>query len=845
MKYTVQDYLLFTANSKSNFISDPDSTLTRFKVNVPQNWKSYSDLYWTYFMNPKIKLPPQGWKIHISAGYNDMEKVIEIISSYMFKENITFKVVSSYEEWLIKNSKAADRSESGKFITIYPKDSEQFKKIIEDISKLISNCEIGPYILSDKRYKNTNVYYRYGAFKEIRNTDGVLCIRDKKGNLIPDYRVPFYQKPEFVIDPISTDKVENINNKDKLDSYNISSALSFSNAGGVYLGKQNKRRFVIKEGRKNAGIDSNFVDGFSRIQNEVNNLKKLRKSPYVIKLKDNFSVWIHNYLVEEYNPSETLGDYITNNFPPKKLNLKYINKIKMVSQKLIKAIEDIHGRGVAIGDLQPDNILINSDGSITLIDFEQANDVDKSYNPGLETIGFTNLDIKTYGQADWFAAYKTIEYAFLPLVDIDKLTEQTSEAYRYNNLKVYEKEAYTFLVNYKRMCFKKGKIKTTEKKGKIYPITVDNLDQAIEKIKKGIIDNLDFSTTKLIKGDIDQFICPTGKVNIINGALGLGLVINAFDQCNQKQFYKWYSNNKEKLMLKFTKDQGLFTGAAGIGSVLYSTVDKNFGKKLIDGIDTTKIEDLSIEKGLAGIGLAKLALNCVENDENRKTEIKNIAKTVNDNYLKCQSVGLLNGQLGLLLFLEKVGICFSDKKLVNSVKAKLKRFIKEKIIKTENGIFVEDRVLGSESYLPYLNSGTAGLEMILLEFIKDGISIKQVNRLINELSDTNNVMLSYMNGLFDGFAGLVLADSFAYNMKYQNSLEKKVNLLNNYLVITDEKILVPGVYGLKNSMDLATGAIGLLITLESICERNYGRWIPIIHSDNFSVFKGGDKNGRK
>lgn len=101
MKYTVQDYLLFTANSKSNFISDPDSTLTRFKVNVPQNWKSYSDLYWTYFMNPKIKLPPQGWKIHISAGYNDMEKVIEIISSYMFKENITFKVVSSYEEWLI------------------------------------------------------------------------------------------------------------------------------------------------------------------------------------------------------------------------------------------------------------------------------------------------------------------------------------------------------------------------------------------------------------------------------------------------------------------------------------------------------------------------------------------------------------------------------------------------------------------------------------------------------------------------------------------------------------------------------------------------------------------------
>ena len=58
-----------------------------------------------------------------------------------------------------------------------------------------------------------------------------------------------------------------------------------------------------------------------------------------------------------------------------------------------------------------------------------------------------------------------------------------------------------------------------------------------------------------------------------------------------------------------------------MGAVLYSEVDQELGKKLIDGIEVDQMTDLSLESGLAGIGLAKLSLQLLEPDEARKQEL--------------------------------------------------------------------------------------------------------------------------------------------------------------------------------------------------------------------------------
>ena len=117
----------------------------------------------------------------------------------------------------------------------------------------------------------------------------------------------------------------------------------------------------------------------------------MKDSPYVVNIKDYFQVWIHNYLVEDYLPLENLGDYIGNKFPVHADEAYYVEKIKTIAKNLVTAVDDVHERGVAVGDLQPDNILINeSKNQVLLIDLEQANELMAQYDPGLKTVGFVD-----------------------------------------------------------------------------------------------------------------------------------------------------------------------------------------------------------------------------------------------------------------------------------------------------------------------------------------------------------------------------------------------------------------------------------------------------------------------
>ena len=90
--------------------------------------------------------------------------------------------------------KYADRSGSGKFITVYPRDDEQFCYLLDSLNELTENVE-GPYILSDTKYGNGSVYFRYGGFyyrkQVLEGGKNVMVIATPDGNTIEDKRVPF------------------------------------------------------------------------------------------------------------------------------------------------------------------------------------------------------------------------------------------------------------------------------------------------------------------------------------------------------------------------------------------------------------------------------------------------------------------------------------------------------------------------------------------------------------------------------------------------------------------------------------------------------------------------------
>lgn len=253
---------------------------------LDETWTINKTHDWEYCIKTTTQLPKQGWKIHITTTLEQAQKCLNIIVPYLVDKSISFKFVPNIEELLMKNSKYGDRASSGKFITIYPKKEEEFIKMLPELAKLLSNFETGPYILNDKQWFDSNVFFRYGAFQKMTTVvDGreVFAIQSPDGKLIPDIREPFYEVPKFIKEPLviqEMTKKQNIkfNREDtsEFDKYDIKSAMHFSNAGGVYKALYKGDTFVIKEGRSQAGMDQLNRDGFKRLNNEYQVLKKLK-----------------------------------------------------------------------------------------------------------------------------------------------------------------------------------------------------------------------------------------------------------------------------------------------------------------------------------------------------------------------------------------------------------------------------------------------------------------------------------------------------------------------------------------------------------------------------------------
>nr|WEZ06314.1 DUF4885 family protein [Bacillus subtilis] len=191
------------------------------------------------------------------------------------------------------------------------------------ISSITRNFKKGPYILSDKRWKDSNVFYRYGGFILIVNEHGEYYIRDQEGNLIKDHRTPFYQVPDFVKDfddylnTINKSGDLEVKGESKLEQYQIETALSYSNAGGVYLAtrKKDNLKVIIKEARPNAGLDGVAKDALARQKIEYDALKKLKNVPGVVNLIEYFQEWEHYFLVEEFIEGRDLRQWIAQDFP--------------------------------------------------------------------------------------------------------------------------------------------------------------------------------------------------------------------------------------------------------------------------------------------------------------------------------------------------------------------------------------------------------------------------------------------------------------------------------------------------------------------------------------------------
>ena len=243
-----------------------DELIEVAKTHLPSTVQLKHDGIWVYCEPQEYSLPNQGWKIHISGTILTAVEILEKLVPVFIEEEVAFKFAADLMVTELINHKNWSRGSSGKFMTIYPRDEEHFRKVIERAYVDTTGLK-GPYILSDKRYKDSKVvFYRYGAFKSLRimNVYGekIPAIASPDGKLIPDERRPFFHLPPWVRPPFQEETVTGNGSGGGgqalllHDRYAIKKAIKFSNAGGIYKATDTRtgKIVIIREARPHISV---------------------------------------------------------------------------------------------------------------------------------------------------------------------------------------------------------------------------------------------------------------------------------------------------------------------------------------------------------------------------------------------------------------------------------------------------------------------------------------------------------------------------------------------------------------------------------------------------------------
>lgn len=385
---------------------------------LPKMWRLVQTSFWTQIMAPDKKSAVQGWKIHVSATPSSAKRTLEKVTPVCIGLGVEFKFAS--DEAILRQllSKNCARQSSGKFITIYPPTEALFKQLLEELYPVLRD-EVGPYILSDRRYKDSNVlHYRYGGFHSFPVVDvkgkTTLCILDDGYQFIEDIRAPQFALPTFIQDMLVDTPVRPSKNNETVtdapveatkpaavfgEKYTISSVIKFSNSGGVYHAKniENDEAVIIKESRPFTGIDSIGTDNITRLEKEHRILSKISHEGIAPKAYDLFREWEHAFLALEVAKGVTLRQHLVSTNPlihnvaSAEAMRNWLSDILRISVSLLEMVIKLHRNNIVFGDLSLNNVIIDAESlTLKLIDFEGA------FEPGIDPP--TNMFTPGYGR---------------------------------------------------------------------------------------------------------------------------------------------------------------------------------------------------------------------------------------------------------------------------------------------------------------------------------------------------------------------------------------------------------------------------------------------------------------
>ena len=805
----------------------------------------------------------QGWKIHVSAIPGNAQEILMIVSKICILNKTNFKFLCDSKLLVSSLSKNWSRSESGKFITIYPESIDKFKKILSELYSKLSDY-VGPYILSDKRYKKDCqvLYYRYGGFilqtKFVNTAEKEPFIIDKNGRKHIDLRLPYYYQPVWVKDPF-TDEFYNQKAKKKqltnleLDNnkYKIEKVIKHTNSGGIYLSQTSKRNVVIKEARPSTSVNLKNEDDATNIRyREWKILKTLEKDkvdcvPRPIEI---FNEWENTFLVESLIDGQDLQSFIAINNPLVSARFysnkdqisgrlkHYFYNVKKIDVNLIKLVRNIHNSSIYLGDLSTFNIIVDNEFKAFFPDLEGAGYIDNPNEIDNFTPGFRLKSKSKHVINDYFALGSIMINMLLPINFAFSLDNTIIERF----LSMFEKDLslpYEFGNVIRQLIYHPestdlNKLEKTISKISFENIKVkDNIKKySKQEIKKELSEINNFIFNHINYKNYRNIIPGSGEradsLNILNGVAGLIHYVNSNSiEYNQKATL----DNILVSNLDKVQHLGLFDGLSGIAWVLLEEAKTKEAEIILKKVNT-KIKKLDLvpgmKSGLAGIGMTNIYFYKKLHKKkylNEAIEIKNrLFTTMEQNTYEInwgKKCGFAEGGSGIALFI-LILACLTQDNFLLKTSEKAIQFDLDNVI--DDGLTISlKRSSNSKTVSPYLFTGTAGLVAVLLRFYNVTGNDKYKKE-IYKLSEDILRKYSYLPGYCDGLCGIgmTLLDCYYYlnDKKYLDAAWRIYDVIRLYAIKKNDGMAFPGDLLLKLSNDLESGSIGIALFYKRLIE---------------------------
>jgi hypothetical protein len=339
---------------------------------------------WRYNRKSRPYEPAHGWKLHISATILEACDLFERVAPLLSSADVQFKAPNSLAELSkINCGLQYGYHQVGKFITVYPSSEKQSLELAQRLDELTREFFTICVPFDEQYAPGSSVFYRYGAFSNIKATDEngetFKAILNPAGEFVPDDRRRAV--PEWIFDPFPNSGKPNektFAGTPLETTYKVFQAITQRGKGGTYLAidlSQNAPRLcVLKEGRHKGELAWNEQDGYFLVRNEFEVLRVLRgKCDAVPKVFASFDIYGNFYFAMEYVEGQSLSDAMK----PRRRRFA-VRQILRLAVEIAKTIEEIHSAGWVWNDCKPANLIVAENGALRPIDFENAYPEDRT-----------------------------------------------------------------------------------------------------------------------------------------------------------------------------------------------------------------------------------------------------------------------------------------------------------------------------------------------------------------------------------------------------------------------------------------------------------------------------------